>query len=329
MRFLFCIGISAALLSMPGVCAAMHRVPSPRIVRALLWQARQYTYIKTIHFVAIERCVLTPKRGQTVHGRARYKYWGSGKKYRIDYWQFMPQADFRVVITDNGRHFRMLDRITGQLIVTRTHPIHGAAPVPENPILAPLVPLAPYFPHRLNTPHKDWVNLVRFARNPNSIFSRCREVAPCGPSGPAGVLHGCISGAFNAGAARIRFTVAKGRWPHSLVTSWTAEFYQHPGNYVHMRIKYRAFHLASGRRIYLPAAYREKGMYKNLPWPMGGAGTNNFVVTHVILNKPIPAGTFTIDYKLARYILDRHNGKYTTIPIHPARKVQGGAGGLK
>ena len=317
-------GLAVGLSLVSGACAAAPKTQPSPVVQALLWQARQYTHIKTIHFQAVAHSTVTTVKGKKETFTQRYEYWGAGKKYRIDYQQFAPHADFDVLVTDDGRHFEWFSRISDMLCIGPTHPIHGVVPGMQNPILEPLVPLAPYFPLHLGTPHWRWVNLARFARNPKSIFNRCRQVRNCGKKGLNGSLHGCISGAYNGLASHVSFKVAS-RMYHPLVTTWIADEYQHVGSYVSMYIiRYKAFHLESRRMIFLPVAFEVKGMTKNIPGLWSGPFTVNVIISHVTLDKPIPPGKFTINYKLA-HIVDEVTGhgksrKFHYITVHPATR---------
>ena len=147
-------------------CVSVIRAASSRkqpnsVAQALIWQARQYTHIKTIHFIALAYNKFTNMKGKTQVFHIRYEYWGARIKYRIEYQQFGKGADFDDVVTDNGIHYRLFDRISDFLRIGPTHPIHITKPVEQNPILEPLIPLAPYFPFRHHkwTPHIHWISL--------------------------------------------------------------------------------------------------------------------------------------------------------------------------
>lgn len=308
-------GVAVGLLFVSAACGAPPKARPNPVGSAMLWQARQYTHIKTIHFLAVCRNAATTLKGKKSTATQRYEYWGAGVKYRIDYQQFVAGGEYDVVVTDNGKHFRMFDRLADILTIGPTHPIHGDLPVIQNPILEPLIPLTPYFPD-FHTPHVQWVNLARFARNPKSIFDRCGKVVPCGRAGLHGRLQGCILGSVYYNPAHVRFILGAGM-PHPLVTGWMANEFRYPGTYLRLRrIKYRAFRLPSGRMLFLPVAYSEEGVSKNVPLPVAGPFTNTMVISHISLDKPIPAGTFTINYKLARFIHEvMPNGKihYMTV----------------
>ena len=57
-------------------------------------------------------------QGKTEVAKTRYEYWGSGIKYHIDFQQFLHGATVDVLVTDNGKHFRMFDRISDILVAT-------------------------------------------------------------------------------------------------------------------------------------------------------------------------------------------------------------------
>jgi hypothetical protein len=315
---LLCSIVILVLLCVSGARATSPTTPTNSVAQALLWQARQYTHIKTIHFLAVGHDKFTKPNGKTETSTQRYEYWGAGIKYRIDFQQFVPQADSDFLVTDNGRHFRMFNRIAALMTIEPTHPIHHGVPVTPNPILMPLVPLAPFFPPRLGTPHMQWVNLARFTRNPQSIFDRCREVAPCGKKGLGVGLHGCILGAYQNYSVHVRFTIGGGMH-HLLVTGWTANYLQLAGNYMRLsHIKYRAFRLPSRRKIFLPVAFDEKGMTKNMPGPGRGGWSNKVVISNVSIDQPIPPGEFNINYKLARFIKEvSPDGKAQFFSVYP------------
>ena len=113
-----------------------------RAARALLWQARQYTWIKTIHLKASDRYALTLATGGKVTGSSRYEYWGAGRKYRI-VWQNRSHLEDRdMVVADNGRRLYSLDRVTGTLTIQHSRPTSGLVFM-MNPVLGPLAALAP------------------------------------------------------------------------------------------------------------------------------------------------------------------------------------------
>jgi thiol-disulfide isomerase/thioredoxin len=293
MKFWLAAGIVGGMLAPRARAASPPTQPNP-VAQALLWQARQYTHVKTIHFQAVAHSTVTTVKGKKETFTQRYEYWGEGIKYRIDFQQSAPKAHFDVLVTDNGRHYRMLNRIPHFLTIEPTHPIYFATPGMQNPILEPLAPLAPYFSWRLQTPHWWWVNLARMARNPQSVFNRCRAVRSCGMTGPGRGLQGCILGAVNGTPAQVRFTIGGGM-PHPLVTGWTAKQFRYPGAYIRLsRINYRTFQLPSGRKIFLPVAIEKTGISRPIgPWR--GLFTENIVISHISIDKPIPAGKFTID----------------------------------
>ena len=307
----------AMIMVLLFVASVRARSPKPGlnpVAKAILWQARQYTHINTIHFKAVLHDMVTMRTGKIESSIERYEYWGAGEKYRIDYQHFTPRVDIDYLVTDNGRHHRAFDRIADILAIGPTHPVQGVTPVIENPILEPLAPLAHHFPRRLKTPHIHWVNLARFARNPNSIFDRCRQVRNCGKKGP----RGCILGAYEGKPAHVRFTISGGA-SHPLVSGWRANEFR-SGSYIRLsRIRYQAFRLKSGRKIFLPVEYVEKGMIRNLPIPISGPFTTKVFISHVSIDKPIPPGKFTINYKLAGLIIDETHGKYKYIAVQPTQ----------
>ncbi len=327
MRILFFSAVIVWRLCVSIVRAALHPTPPNSVAQALLWQARQYTHIKTLHFLAVSHTTFRTVKGkkETIHNR--YEYWGSGIKYRIDYQEFGPHADEDVVVTDNGRHSRQFYRISDYLTIGPTHPIYGVLPVPQNPILEPLAPLAPYFPFRHHkwASHVQWINLPRFARNPKSIFDRCFQVRVCGNKSPDGSLHGCITGAVDWSAAQVRFKIFGGGWSHPMVTGWIAKKLQYPGNYSYIRlgrIRYRTIRLKSGRKIYLPVTYVKKGIMKFAIWR--GPATTKMVISHISLDKPIPLGKFTINYKLAHTVVavtgHGKSRKFHYFTVHPTTR---------
>ena len=291
--------------------------------KALLRQANGLAQIKTIHFLATGKFKTQTKQGKRVVASLRYEFWGAGAKYRIDFQQFAPQADFDILVTDNGKHFCMLNRISDVLRIGPSHPTHGGTPVMQNPILEPLIPLAPYFPRRLGTPHTHWINFARFARNPRSIFDRCRKVTLCNMHARPGWSTGCLSGMVEYTPAKVQFAV-DGVGSHSLVASWTATESRYPGAYMSMAsVQYHTFQLPSGKTIFLPGKFRLVGVLR----PIGawrGAFTRDIRISNVSLDKPIAPDKFTIDYKLARYIVDvTPDGKFHYISGHPDRPAPG------
>ena len=297
----FSAGATAGLLFVSIACAAPARIPPGTVAQALVRQARQYTHIKTIHFLAVGRYTVMTAQGKTKVAKIRYEYWGDGIKYRIDFQQFIPGANIDVVVTDNGKHFRLFYRNSGSLIIAPTHPIYGSPPVTQNPILEPLVPLATSVPPHLGTPRKTWVNLARIARNPKSVFDRCRLVRNCGKALLGGEPVGCIMGAYNTIPANVTFTI--GRHAPHLVVRWQANQHGFRGAYICLsRITYRSFPLPSGEKLYLPVRFEETGMTGHLPGPWRGPFSNQVIISHISLDKPVAASKFTISYKLARSI---------------------------
>ncbi len=327
MRVLFFSTLILGLLGVSVIRAASPPRQPNSVAQALLWQVRQYTYIKTIHFQAVVHNRVTTVRGKIEGYKERYEYWGAGIKYRIDYQQFAPQANFDVLVTDNGRHYRMFDRISSIINIGPTHPTSFSPPVMQNPILEPLVPLAPYFPFRHHkwTPHVLWMNLARIDRNSQSVFNRCRQVWTCGKKGPGGSLQGCILGSFSDTPAHVRFRIVGGGGGHPLVTGWMAREYKHRGSYMRLiRIKYRSFRLSAGRIILLPVAFEERGMVRNWPGPYRGSCTSKVVISHVSIDQPISPGKFTINYELAHSIIEvtghGKSRKFHYITVHPTTR---------
>ena len=313
----FSSGATAGLLFASIACAAPARIPPGTVAQALLMQARQYTRIKTIHFLAVGRITVMTAQGKTEVAKTRYEYWGDGIKYRIDFQQFIHGGTIDVLVTDNGKRFRRFDRISDILTIAPTHPIYGSPPVTQSPILEPLVPLALSFPP--GTPHEQWVNLARIARNPKSVFDRCRQVRNCGKAISGGNPEGCILGAYNTIPASVTFTIGR-RAPH-LVIRWQANQHGFRGAYVRLsRISYRSFLLPSGEKLYLPVSFEETGMEGHLPGPLRGPFSNQVVISHISLDKPIAASKFTINYKLARFIHDvMPDGKVHYMSVQPRR----------
>ncbi len=314
---------AVAMLALASNCRAYSAVSALGAAsRALRSQAMQYTQIHTIHLRASGTFTVTTVGGKTLVGRIRYEYWGKGGKYRIVYQQSLPGAKFDSVLADNGKHLYSLDRITGEMTIRDSRPTAGDE-IMENPILEPLSPLAPppaHHPKMWNL----WVNLPRFARDPKSIIGRCQAVRDCGKPTAAGGFRGCLLGSFVMVPARVRFAFQKeASWPHPLVTGWTAATLGSSGMRARLlHIKYHAFRLRSGRRIYLPVAFEVKSMEpKYGPWK--GPGTSRTKVTQLVLDRPIPPGKFRISYKLASFVTVVSHGKTTTIKVRPGGQPQG------
>ncbi len=288
---------------------------------ALLWQAAQYTHIKTIHLEASSRFTVTTVGGRRQVGNIRYSFWGAGSKYRIVFRQSIPQAKFDCIMADNGKHLYSLDRVTGELVIRQSHPTAGDE-LMDNPILEPLVPLAPPPPHH-PAMWNLWVNFARFARDPKSVIDRCLAVRDCGRTNTAGTFHGCLLGSFKMVPARVKFTLRKGSWSHPLVTGWMASTLGKSGmNARLVHVIYRAFRLRSGRIIYLPVAFELVAMEPNYgPWK--GPGISQTKVTQLVLNQPIPPGTFRISYKLASFVTVVKHGNSTTIQVKSKHQPPG------
>jgi hypothetical protein len=286
------------------------------IVRALLSQARQYVRIKTIHFLAIGHYKVVAN-GSTNHYRERYEYWGAGVKYRIDFQQFLRSASFDILMTDNGRHFKYFDRIADQLRVMRSHPTHGETPDMRNPILEPLMFLIP------PNARWHWLNLARIARNPESVLSRCRAISNCGATVLAGAgLRGCLAGSLAGKPVQFSFTIPSRR--RGLVTDVFAR-QKKSGNYLHLlKIAYRAIHTTSGHVIELPVSFIERGRENNASVSVAMA------ISHLIIDQPISPAKFTINYKLAKVVVDETGrGKWKYITVQPTHPAPGGTRNLK
>ena len=304
MRKLLCpvlIGLLAV-----SIANAAPVTKQPAVVGDLISQVRQYAAIKTIHFQAVGHYKLT------LHGKAtdfteRYKYWGSGTEFRISFQQNRPGASFDVLITDNGHHFRYFDRLVGQLRIMQSHPTHGETPDMRNPILEPLIFLIP------EKARSHWLNLARFTRNPRSVLRRCLAVKNCARAGQRSEdLRGCVSGSLARKPTRFTFGISTGK--HAFVEGVVA-LQRKGGSYLHIYgIKYHNFRTPSGRVLRLPTSFAEKGR-------QGAANVSvAMAISRIVIDRPIPPGKFTIDYKLARVVVDETGrGKPKYIPIQPTR----------
>lgn len=319
MRLFFLAVVIMVTLRAGCTYAADHppmRFRSSAIAKAVLSQFHQYTLIKTIHFLAIGHYKVVAN-GSTSHYRVRYEYWGAGVKYRIDFQQFLRGASFDVLMTDNGRHFRYFDRIGDQLRIMQSHPTHGETPDIRNPILEPLVFLIP------PNSRWHWLNLARIARNPESVLGRCRAISSCGAIVPAGAdLRGCLAGSLAGKPVQFSFTIPSSR--QGLVTDVIAR-QKKGGNYLHLlKIAYRATHTASGHAIELPASFIERGRENNASISVAMA------ISHLTIDQPISPGKFTINYKLAKVVVDETRpGKWKYITIQPSHPAPGGTRNLK
>ncbi len=294
-------------------------VPRGTAAWDLLWQAKQYTEIKTIHLRASASVTETTVNGRMT-AKISYEYWGDGSKYRVMFRQSMPQANYDRVIADDGKHLYALDRITGHLVVRDSQPTGGYS-LMENPILEPLAPLAPPQQHH-PVIWNLWVNLPRFAHDPKSIFDRCRAVRDCRDNeDTTGNFSGCILGSYAMLPAHVKFIFQKGPWPHPLVTSWTALMSEH-GMHARLRhMSYRVFRLPSGRKIFLPIAFEVDGASHG--GYFRGPSVARTKVTQIMLDKPIPPGIFRISYKLANFVTVEKDHRYTTIQVKPTGQPQG------
>jgi hypothetical protein len=288
----------------------------PTIQQEVLRQTRQYLHIRTIHFLAVGH-YRTTLNGKASTFTSRYSYWGEGVKFRIDFRQFVPGASFDVLITDNGRHYRYFDRIGDELRVMHSHPTRGESPDIQNPILEPLIFLVP------GNSRWHWLNLARFARNPQSVLRRCFAVKICAASRPArGGLHGCVFGSISGMLTRFDLTIGAGK--HGLVDAVLARKVKGRSNLHLYRISYRSFRTPSGRVLKLPTAFEEEGS-------QGAANVSVAVaISHIVIDRPIPPGKFTINYKLAKVVVDEtHPGKWKYVTVQPSHPAPGGVRNLK
>jgi hypothetical protein len=167
----------------------------------------------------------------------------------------------------------------------------------------------------------------RFARNPRSIFDRCLQVTDLRQPVPGIGLQGYILGSDDNTPARVTFDLGPRGASRPLVTGWVAREFRYPGSYDRLgQIRYRKFRLASGRNISLPVAYSLTGVVKNMPVPAAASGpiADRVVVTGIVIDHPIPASRFTIDYKLARLVVQKNpDGNFHYIHVQPVRPVPG------
>ena len=296
--------------------AAAPAPPRAAVVRAVVSQLRQYSELKTIHFLAQGNyTMVVPNR--TIHFTERYEFWGAGTKFRIDFQQFRPGASFDVLITDNGHRFRYFDRIGDQLRVMQSHPKYGETPDMRNPILEPLMFLIP------PNARWHWLNLARIARNPESVLSRCRAISNCGATVLAGAgLRGCLAGSLAGKPVQFSFTIPSRR--RGLVTDVFAR-QKKSGNYLHLlKIAYSAIHTTSGHVIELPVSFIERGRENNASVSVAMA------ISHLTIDQPISPAKFTINYKLAKVVVDETGrGKWKYITVQPTHPAPGGTRNLK
>ena len=290
------------------------------VIRNLISQVRQYAHIKTIHFQAVGHYEMRFQNGKTLAFTNTYTYWGEGTEFRIDFQQFTPEGEFDVLVTDNGRHYRRFNRIADQLFVLPPHPVHGEGPYIRCPILEPLAFLAPLHARW------HWLSLARVAGNLKSVLDRCREARNCAHRGAGGTLTGCISGSLYGRSVRVVFTMRGSKETHPMVTGWVASGGR-KGTEHRVRlsgVRYRAFRLKSGRTIDLPIAFLEHANRRT------SAAVIRVVIRHIVLDQPISPGKFTINYKLAKVVVDETRpGKWKYITIQPTHPATGSTRNLK
>ena len=304
------VSAAAASASSPGGGAA---------AKALAWQARQYTHIKTIHFKASGQFLNNTVNGH-LKGTISYEYWGSGSKYRVVFKQSSAGADYNQVMADNGKHLYVLDKITGHLLVRRSMPVADYCTL-ENPVLEPLAPLAPpvaQHPRMWNL----WMNLPRFFTAPRTVFSRCMAVQDCNGPAKSGLLQGCLAGSLTMQTGQVRFTLQKRpSWPHALVTGWKVSMLAHGRSAELKHIVYRSFAINSHRNIFLPVAFEVDGHSQS--GYFRGRDIANTKLTRIAVNKAIAPGLFRVSYKLARFVTVVQHGKYITFDVKPKQGANG------
>ena len=319
MRKLFC-SIMIGLLA--GVIAnAVPVAKQPALVGDLISQVRQYAEIKTIHFQAVGHCKIRFKSGKIAVFKNTYSYWGDGSEFRIDFQQFTPGGEFDVLITDNGKHYRRFDRIADQLVVLPAHPSHGEGPYIRCPILEPLAFLAP------PKARWHWLNLSRIASDAGSVIDRCRKARRYRGRNVASGLVGRLTSSLYGRPVVVRFTVGGGAERLPLVTGWVATRNGRGGKRLRVRlgdVRYRAFTLKSGATIHLPVAFVERSRQNP------SAGVFRVMIHHISIDQPISPEKFTIDYKLARVVVDETGrGKPKYITVQPTHAAPGGTRNLK
>jgi hypothetical protein len=308
--------LAPAMLDTAGDGAVAPPPSGAAVVRAVVSQLRQYSELKTIHFLARGNYkMVVPNR--TIHFTERYAFWGAGTKFRIDFQQFRPGASFDVLITDNGRRYRYFDRIGDELRVMRSHPRHGETPDMRNPILEPLIFLIP------RKARWHWLNLARLAGNPQSVLTLCLAIKRFVTGGmPGAALGGFTSGSLAGKPTRFTFYLSSG--VRDLVSRVAAREVSGHGLLQLHAIKYKAFHTKAGRVLLLPTAFQENGRQG----PARFAMTMN--ISDISVDRPIPPSRFTIDYKLARVVVDETaGGKWKYITVQPAHPAPGGTRILK
>lgn len=295
--------------------AAAPAPPRAAVVRAVVSQLRQYSELKTIHFLAQGNyTMVVPNR--TIHFTERYEFWGAGTKFRIDFQQFRPGASFDVLITDNGHRFRYFDRIGDQLRVMQSHPKHGETPDMRNPILEPLIFLIPL------KARWHWLNLARLARNPQLVLSRCLAIKPLATGAVSeGWLGGRTTGSLAGKPTRFTFYLSPGG--QDLVGQVTARASDGKSVLRLHAIRYETFHTKTGD-VLLPTAFRENGRQGPTRVAMSMA------ISHILVDRPISPNRFTINYKLARVVVDETGrGKWKYITVQPTHPAPGGTRNLK
>jgi hypothetical protein len=279
---------------------------------ALCNQAREYAILSSLHFVAITRGRITvPKSGLPMRAangwgtivfskhvslkfKSRFEFWGDGTRYRISWKQIGPgDASSGGVEAWDGRQFEVFDPGSGTLWIWKSRPKSyvGIAP-PINPILIPLEFAQPPGIDKA-TPWLHWLTFNRLRHHIGSVLSRCMSISPL-PMQADGDYCGRITGA--SGGMPTRFEVIVSVHKPRLVVAIRTRILHASWPAGTSRITYKSF-LVGHRLVWLPHSVRS----------MNGAISERF--KDVKVNERIPPSRFTINYKMARLIVMKPNGK--------------------
>ncbi len=280
----------------PALAARAAGATDRRGVAALERLVQGYRRIKSLSFTARAVGRLNSPAWGHVQQKLRYTFFGQGRKYRIDFQNYLRESPVDMLITDNGRHFRCLNRINGTLTIMHTHPTHGALPTVLNPALVPLAFLTP--PHATQL----WMNFARLARSPRSVLRRCRRVRMCAPGPRPGTLYCCVKGSLTLRPAKFKVLISLSP-PRVLRIAVTRP--KSGRRLLISHIKYRV--LSHG--IVLPISFSESAVGPGI------SGSMTFELSRIRVDRAPPPGIFSINFKDAKMVINENRG--TFMPVRP------------
>ena len=273
------------------------------VVRAIL---RNYRLMASLHFNATITGRADPAAIRAVGSkagvlRARFVFWGAGRRYRTNYSVISPAAfqaeDCQVAF--DGRRFQLLYAPTRTLYISKKRPVNAVVPIIPNPALMPAMFLAPLPDAKrpsnpslsqLQQPHSSLVTAFwrRFSKDGGRFI--------CGANGgpnalvaPAGTMNGIPVSYVVTVSRRIRSL------PRRIVV-----VDQHGKRSARVQFsRYRAFKVGRSS-VYVPSQINDA------VWGAGTlpALTETIRLHQIAVGGRMPPGIFVIDFHMANVVLD-------------------------